>query len=256
MSLYFNANLLPELSGEYIAWCDGMGTGQALSSSLRRAANFIFKLHTAFSDALNIMPPGHGIRVYPIMDGMYVTSPNKRNLQKVLSTAFRVLAESFIETPYSYHRFLVRGGIAYGAAIHGADISEDAFVHGIGTHHEEGNREAFRHSHLDVSRRQLLLGSGMLAAYTSESLAPLFGFYVDDSALAVPQLVDATDKGFHTKLWRWWQQDQALAKTAQQLWQAVQEHYAEASARSREIGYPVDSLTKHRSWAAEYFRDF
>jgi hypothetical protein len=256
MALYFNSEFLPPLKGEYIAWCDGMGTGQALGSSLPRAANFIFKIHRAFSNALDPLPRGHAVRIYPLMDGMYVTTPDRRHFRQVLCTALCELAEEFINTKQFFHRFMVRGGIAFGATMHGSDVGEDAFVHGIGTPHETANRETFLLSHLNQSRSQLLLGAGMVPAYSAEALAPPFGFYVDDSALSIPQLVDPFDKGFHSKLWRWWFRNHPSESTAQQLWPALRSHYDEAVQRSREIGYPRESLQKHREWAIEYFREF
>jgi hypothetical protein len=151
---------------------------------------------------------------------------------------------------------MVRGGIAFGATMHGSAVHEDAFVHGIGTPHEMTNREAFRSSHLNQSRTQLLLGAGMVPAYSAESLAPPFGFYVDDSALSIPQLVNPLDKGFHSKLWRWWFRNHPSEGMAQQLWPALRSHYDEAAQRSREIGYPKESIQKHREWVLEYFREF
>lgn len=255
MALYFNSEALPPLAGEYIAWCDGMGTGQALGSSLHRAANFIFKIHRAFSNALSKMPQGHSVRIYPLMDGMYITTPNRRHFQQVLRDALCDLADEFIHTNYFFHRFMVRGGIAYGATTHGSDISEDAFMHGIGTHREAANRQTFCDSHLNESRSRLILGAGMVPAYSSESLAPPFGFHVDDSALSTPQLVDSLDKGFHSKLWRWWAPNHASTGIAQGLWPVLQAHYEEATRRAREIGYPKESIQKHRDLALEYFRE-
>lgn len=256
MALYFNSDYLPPLAGEYIAWCDGMGTGQALGSSLDRAANFIFKIHTAFSNALSRLPQGHAVRIYPLMDGMYVTSPERRHFEQVLRAALCDLVDEFISTDKFVHRFMVRGGIAYGATMHGIDVGEEAFVHGIGTPHEAANRQAFQASHLDRTRSQLLLGSGMVPAYSAESQAPPFGFYVDDSALVIPQLVDSQDNGFSSKLWRWWLRNHPSETKAQQLWPVLRSHYDEAALRSREIGYPRESLQKHRDWAIEYFREF
>lgn len=256
MGLYFNADLLPPLSGEYIAWCDGMGTGQALSSSLQRAANFIFKIHRAFSNALSRLPQGHTVRIYPVMDGMYVTTANRRHFQQVLRSALSDLATEFINTNYFFHRFMVRGGIAYGTTMHGSDVGEDAFIPGIGTHHEAADRQAFLGSHLYQSRSRLLLGAGMVPAFKAESQAPPFGFSVDDSALSSPQLVDPLDKGFHSRLWRWWSPNHPSTGTAEQLWPARQAHSKEATQRAREIGYPKDSIQRHLESAVEYFRQF
>lgn len=256
MALYFNSEFLPPIKGEYLAWCDGMGTGQALGSSLHRAGNFIFKIHRAFWNAMGRLPDGHGVRIYPVMDGMYLTTPNRKRFQQVLRDALSDLASEFVATRDFFHRFLVRGGIAYGATMHGSDVSEDAFVRGIGTAHEEANRQDFRDSHLNRSRDRLLLGAAMVPAYAAESLAPPFGFYVDDSALSIPQLVDPLDKGFHSKFWRWWAPNHPSTAITRQLWPVLWAQFGEADRRAREIGYPKESIQKHRDLALEYFREF
>jgi hypothetical protein len=256
MALYFNSASLPPLAGEYIAWCDGMGMGQALGSSLERAANFIFKIHGAFSNALGHLPQGHAVRIYPLIDGMYVTTPNRRHFQQVLREALCELADEFVNTSHLLHRFIVRGGIAFGATIHGSDVHENAFVQGVGTPDEAVNRNDFRASHLNQTPSQLLLGAAMFPAYSAESLAPPFGFYVDDSALSIPQLVDPSDEGLDSKLWRWWFQNDPSEAMARRLSPVLQSHYAEAARRTREIGYPKESIQKHLDWAIEYFGGF
>lgn len=45
--LFFNAAHLPLPTEQYVAWVDVMGTQTSMSTSLRTAANFMFKLHIA-----------------------------------------------------------------------------------------------------------------------------------------------------------------------------------------------------------------
>lgn len=68
--LYLNKNKLPVPRGEYVVWCDGMGTGQELNRNLDRSAIFVFKLHAAFSKASEGLL---NLNFYPVMDGMYIT---------------------------------------------------------------------------------------------------------------------------------------------------------------------------------------
>ncbi len=40
----------------------------------------------------------------------------------------------------------------------------------------------------------------------------------------------------------------------QRLWPAIRDYLDEAERRSRELGYALESIRKHREAAAEYFR--
>lgn len=250
--LYFDAAKLHAPRGEYVLWCDGMGTGEALSNSLRSAANFIFKLHRALAEAVGSQSDVH---VYPLMDGMYVTASKRQVIQDMIRDAFVRLGQEFNLHDDVTRHFLVRGGVAYGATIHGADVSEDAFVPGVGTKFEAANRKAFAKSTLNTTRSQLLLSSAMTMAYRVESLAPPFGVFVDDSALSMPQTVDGRDKGFPSRMWRWWEKDATARTVATQLATKVDAYFSEVSERTRELAYPAESLSKHKAAYEEYFRD-
>lgn len=92
--LYFDSKHLPVPRGEYVLWCDGMGTGQLLKRSLARAASIVFKIHQAFDIALR----NTDARCYPLMDGIYVTTPDRNIMTKILEVAFSELACEFIHT--------------------------------------------------------------------------------------------------------------------------------------------------------------
>lgn len=254
MPLYFNSQHLPVPSGEYVVWCDGMGTARALGTSLHHAANFVFKLHRAFDIALSQLPADNAVRVYPLMDGMYITTPSRQHVQAVLSTAFTELAGEFLSQQEIKKQFLVRAAVAYGPTLHGADIDDRAFVRpGPGNRNA---REAFQQSKLNTTRQQLLLSPAMVSAFKTESLAPPFGIYVDDSALGIPQLVDAQDTGFPSILWKWWYPNQPSYATAQQLWTALRTYFQQALRNGRALGYNPESAKKHQGWATEYFSEF
>ncbi len=253
MQLYFNSAHLPSATGEYVLWCDGMGTGRALMTSLHHAANFIFKLHHAFGAAVTAAGVG---AVYPIMDGMYVSAPLRKDMERIIRHAFQDLAEEFLNHAGDIPRqFMVRGGVAYGPTIHGASIAEEAFVHGVGTQHEAANRAAFQVSRLNQTRSHLLLSSAMVPAYNSESSASPFGVFIDDSALSVPQLVDPADRGFPSKMWRWWHGSHSAHQVAGNLANAVLNYLNQAETQTHGLSYPVDAITKHRNLAKEYFAE-
>ncbi len=252
--LYFDADKLDAPKGEYVLWCDGMGTGRALVSSLSRAANFIFKLHRAFEIATTDISD---VKIYPIMDGVYVTTSSQRDMRKIILKAFLELTDEFVRhrDDKMLHKFMVRGGLAYGATLHGADISESAFA-------DASHLKEFKASKLNEIRSMLLLSSAMKAAYDAEWLAPPFGIYVDSSALSIPQLVNRSDKGFQTGLYKWWEDNSGTplveveVSKVETLAREVYKHLEESRKRTLELDYPIDSINRHASAVKEYFYNF
>lgn len=253
MGLYFDANHLPHPNGEYLLWCDGMGTGGALATSLSHAANFVFKLHRAFGDAVDAVS---GVRLYPLMDGMYVTSESRNTLQSVVRNAFIELAKEFVGHEEVPKHFIARGVVAYGATLHGANVPDEAFIPGIRTAFEAKNREAFAKSSLKATRSALLLSSAMAVAHRADSKAPPFGIYVHDTALSIPQLIDPHDSGFPSRLWSWWRGNAAASAVAEKLAPALMQYFDEADQHSRDLDYSPEAITNHREAVQEYFGEF
>lgn len=246
--LHFNSQYLPKPSGEYIAWCDGMGTGRSLMRSLHQAANFVFKLHTAFSIAQSQVP---GCRCYPMMDGIYVCTPCRATMMAVLRRAFCELAREFINKPKVTHVFMVRGGLAFGPTLHGQDIDERAFY---GTYHGYTTTpEMFHQSPLSHTRSQVVLSPAMVLAYKAEGSAPPFGIFVDDSAQCYPQLSDDGDGGFRGKLLHWWGRDEEARQIVLQLHTQIQYYLDICEQNATNLAYPRESIARHRELAEGYF---
>lgn len=242
--LYFYSKALPTPRGEYVAWFDGMGTGRALSTSLAQAANFVMKLHIAF--ALAPTPPA--ISRFPMMDGMYIASSNRRVLEDYLRKAFVRLAAEFCAHQGASKRFLVRCGLAYGASVHGSSVKPEAF----GDEKRNGMSDAARRR-IDETRSGILLNAAMVSAVEAEAHAPPFGVFVHESALTLPQTSNARDRGFPSRLWRWWGNDAAAEAAARKLAPEVEAHFKEARAKSAELGYPSERADAHHALAKEYF---
>src|SRR6202790_5750681 len=99
MPLGFNADDLPEMRSEYVAWVDVMGTQVSMSRSISATANFIFKLHIAALKAQIA-----GMRIYPVMDGFYASTPEKNKMLAFLRGVFRSVAEESNATEESKDR--------------------------------------------------------------------------------------------------------------------------------------------------------
>jgi hypothetical protein len=245
--LYFDSKHLPSPRGEFIAWCDGMGTGQCLARSLHQAANSVFKLHSAFSIARRNL---RAVRCYPVMDGVYVTSPTRADMQEVLKSAFCELAREFINKPSIKHMHMMRAGLAFGPTLHGTDTGE-AFY---GTYHGyTTTREMFKESDLDDVRRHVVLSPAMILAYEAERSAPPFGIFVDDSAKSYPQLTEGTGGGFRSSLYQWWTGDEAAREVAGKLYDQIEFYLNKSETHSVGVQYAKERIEKHRILATEYF---
>jgi hypothetical protein len=183
MPFNFNADHLPEMASEYVAWVDVMGTQVAMSRSIKITANFIFKLHIAALRAQFA-----GIQIYPVMDGFYASTPNRNQMLSFLRTVFKSVAEEFNATVEPHHRFMIRGGLAFGPVIHGRDVGQCAT--------ELQNNLPYSNS--------ILLGMPMVQAHLSERDAPPFGVFVHESARVFAP--DETEP-LH---WIWWKWDDPL----------------------------------------------
>ncbi len=233
--LFFKMRSIPDSAGEYVLWCDGMGTGRELFRSIKRATGFVFKVHMAFGLALKKVPAAS---CYPVMDGLYVTAPKRHEIEKIIRVAFSELAMDFIEGWGTKNMFMIRAGLAYGPVIHGRDIPDHAM---------QNNELAI------ASKRSILLSPAMVAAVKSEALAPPFGVFVDDTAKFVPCLSDSKDTGFQSNLYQWWLRWADAKEVATKLYEEIEFYLNKAVIHSTGMGYPKDRIEVHRELAREYF---
>jgi hypothetical protein len=159
---FFDVRELAQPQNEFVAWVDVMGTQAHTYSSLSKGANYMFKLHIAALEC-----PRDGVKLYPVMDAFYATAPDGEKLHSFLRELFRTLAQEFMRQPKPWFRFVIRGGVAYGALYHGCDMPA-ASAPTLANH--ERHRDA------------LIYGLPMMQAYQAEHDAVPFGFAVHPSA--------------------------------------------------------------------------
>ena len=68
-------------SKEYVCWIDIMGTKNTMSESFQKAANYILKFH---SSVIDIVKDEEGVSYYPLMDGIFITTPNNATIRKII----------------------------------------------------------------------------------------------------------------------------------------------------------------------------
>lgn len=223
--IFFDASKLPDLKNEYVCWLDVMGTRSIMSSSLKRSANFICKLHIAALDSKH-----DDLRIYPLLDGAYITSEDQKPLLDFLEAVFYRIAEDFLAQEEHFHKFVIKAAVAYGPILHGADISDQV------------SRELNNHQE---HRNALLLGIPVIQAYQSERKAPPFGIFVHESARS---FAPADDKPLPHVWWKWFRQD----NNSKRLYEAMTNYYAWCRKNSHTLLYEQDRLKEHEEMAKEY----
>lgn len=87
-----NARKLSFKNNEYVCWIDIMGTRNIMSESVSKAANSIFKLHSCVMDCID---EDGDATFYPLMDGVFITSPNYGKIFLIIDKLFFSICRYF-----------------------------------------------------------------------------------------------------------------------------------------------------------------
>lgn len=225
--IFVDSSKLPASSNEYVCWLDLMGTSSIMSQSLERATNFILRLHAAV-----LMHKTANISVYPMLDGVYLTTSSKKEIEALLQNVFLTLAAEFTGAA-SQHKFIPKAAIAYGPVVHGCQISNAV------------NQDIAKNKHIKDS---ILLGLPVIEANAGEKLAPPFGVFVDISARS---FAPARTKPFPHVWWRWFNKRDKIRK---EMLDSITKHYEWVDKNKFNQTYPADRIAKHKEMALEYFQ--
>lgn len=154
---------------EYVCWLDIMGTKNNMSDSFEKSTNYMLRFHSAI---FSVVKSEKQVTFYPVMDGVYITSPKAEIIKKVVKAIMNQLADVFIEEATCFHKFVIRGALAYGEIAHGKYIDERVCKNLAGEHYLQ----------------YLLFGMPIIMAHISERLAPPYGIYIHESARKVAVL--------------------------------------------------------------------
>lgn len=237
MNQYYTntAELKNSVTKEYVFLIDIMGTKNCMMESFERSANFILRLHSCVIDVVRRLctdSRNHGkIRYYPIMDGIYLTSPDLSLMTEAVRKVFTNLAYVMTKQKNPMHQFLVRGVIAYGDICHGHNVSDKVCSGLAGMYSYKNN---------------LLMGLPMIQAYSSESSAAPFGVFIHESARLV--------NGLQGSKFRWWSRKDtsadglipALASSINSYFDWCQDNYLS-------INMDLTKISRYRNLVSQYF---
>jgi hypothetical protein len=236
---FCNMEEFPDAKNEYVCWVDIMGTRNKMSESVRTSAIFIYKLHAAILK--NLMPE---VKAYPLMDGVYLTSPNQKNIKHLLRNVFIEIANEFCSTNNPQFQFFIKGALAYGPIVHGVDVPNtvnDIF----------GQYTEYKNS--------ILMGLPMIQAYNHEKEVPPFGIFIDESARAFsPEGCNP----LHYKWWKWYLEEyDGLShfmswseNETRNLVNKGNTFYDYAKGHSDELNYGLDRIEVHKNLFNEYLK--
>ncbi len=230
---FFDASRIDGTKNQNVAWVDLMGAKSAMGRSLFQTANFIGKIHTA---AFTAAHDREGARVYPVIDGCYITAGQQEIFESVLRTTMLSLANAFVSEEKMSQRFLVRGGIAAGRIIPGAELAK-----GSNTLQQRAGYKG-----------AVALGTAIGQAYMAEAKAPPFGYFVDITARS---FAAGKKQPFTSVYWRWW--DDGREKDVRRreiILSELKAYYRWVASNHRGLEYPVAAYEEHRERAFEYFR--
>lgn len=183
---FFSSKGVTDKQGvRYVAWLDLMGTGSMMRRSATIAATFIGKLHSAAIKATKNVPEDL-VRLYPVIDGVYITSKEQAPVLRVLKQMLTGLALTFVLEKNIVHRFMVRGAIAFGPTCEGKDLLTP---------------ENWQLNSRPEYARSICLGIPLAQAFDAEKQASPYGIWIHESAraFAPPDIHPLT--GTH---WHWW----------------------------------------------------
>jgi hypothetical protein len=218
----------------YVLWVDIMGSQGKMLRSVKTASIPLMKLHVAALSAIkkNTKEP---IQLFPVIDGIYVVSEHLHSIAFFISDVFRSMAAEFIVLE-QWERSVIRGAIAYGPVILGAESKKGSEILGESDY-----------------ANSILLGMPLVQAYVAEKTAPPFGVLVHESARA---FAPEGKRSISTILWRWWDTNADTKKIARALLSRLDDYYSWCKSHTISSSYPIERIEAHRSLAHEYFSEF
>jgi hypothetical protein len=232
--VFFDSRLVGEPEYNYVCWLDVMGTRNQMERSVPTAATFIFKLHCAVLEAYDELECRAGLRLYPVMDGVYIASRRRGPLQTLLNQALRRVVAEFLAQEKHFHRFIARAAVAFGPVYHGhAIVPETSRVL----------------SSYTATRDSILVGLPVVQAFLAERDAPPFGIAAHSSARA---FAPEGDDPFRF-IWLNWFRASIPPVDTDALIQELDRYFEWQEEHCNMTGYEIPRIEHHRKLAHEYF---
>jgi len=214
----------PALKPKYVCWIDIMGMKSMLRRSVTTASIMICRFQKLLN---NIAQSNDNIKIYPIMDGAYITTSDKSKLESFLNEIYNNVANNFINEKKFYNKFIIKSCVAFGLIGDGSEISDNEFP----------------------SKNSLVFGLPIIQAFEDENKAPPFGIFIHQSARALSCPENETYSPFTTRWHIWFKPNDTIQQT---LKVSLQAYYSTAEKLTHALPYPAEELKKHSDMAMQY----
>lgn len=204
----------------YVGWFDIMGTQSSMRISLSKISNFIFKMYSYAYEANK-----NNLEIYPLMDGFFVTHKEKNVFLNFVDNFFSNLFLNFVSEKRNEHKFMIRGGVAYGPVFVGRAMSANYHF-----------------------KDSLLIGSPVVQAYAGEKHASPFGVYLDESVRTFPSVMESIPSVYYQ-----WADNDLPQEIADNKYEKIEEYLKWCREKSKLILYPEDRIDEHLKLAKQYF---
>ena len=213
--------------------------GSTLNSPIRGrrlgvGANFIYKLQAAAIESREKAGQIGAVRLFPTIDGMYITSPARWPLESVPNETMMRCAITFMQEKKPYHKFLVRGAISFGPVFYGMDLPNGA---------------SYAMANSPQIRDSILVGLPVGQAHEAEGKAAPFGISIHSSARSFSP---RDDRPFPF-IWLEWYRYCKPAIDPKDLLEAMNEYFDWQREHSTVTGYLPERLEYHAKLAREFF---
>lgn len=240
---YFDPSKVQLAPPKYVAWVDIMGSSQLMRRSHVKSAIAIGHFSsTVLTAASNLKFPGE---IYPLVDGVYITTDNRTSLQCLLKYILKLNAINFLlgNSKNEDDLRLVRGSIAFGQVIEGKDL--------------QGSANIFQD--FPEYTKNILLGAPLALANSAERMAAPFGIWVDESARQFSPNLDGAATLRWTN-WSWWNYptkikeiDDDCEDIEKMLAEKLQRYFDWCKDNYIMMMYEKDRLADHEERARQFF---
>lgn len=237
---YFNPGKIILSPPKYVAWLDIMGAGELMRVSHVSAAIAIGHFHSIVLLARDTLQ--FTGEIYPLVDGIYITSENRHQIQSLIKLVFKLSAVDFIIQEKFSHLRIIRGSISFGQVIDGSILKEASNILSDNFAEHTG---------------KVLLGAPLALAYKAENSAAPFGVWVDESAR---QFCPPGGRTIRCTNWPWWSYpsykddvDADCEDIEKMLAEKLKEYFSWCKNNSISIMYDPTRMADHRDRANQYF---
>lgn len=224
----------------YVVWIDVMGSKNTMTNTLKNAACFVGKLHSAILK-YNSIRRGNGVTIHSMTDGAFIVAPTFELARDYAIGVMRSCAYNFILDGIGFNRYVVRCAIAYGNVILNKTMQKGMKLH-----------DSIQNAMQKAYNFNIMLGVPFVKAYMAEHYAPPYGIYIDETVRT--QAIYKQTSEVAWILNRWWNPKiQEEKEFVTEFGKELLAQFTWLKKHALSNNYPIEKHEKYISAIKEYF---